>query len=320
MNATLNDTMNATMRQAEEVAVPAPGRAASVLTIHHKTIYDYSSPVENAQQRAVVFPVTCPWQAVHAHSTQIEPPPSHQHADVDAFGNHVLYFTIDVPHDYMQLACESTVSLTPRWAALDPAASMPWEAAVAALRFRAGHHRHAGREAGERVGLEVGMQRHVGRGEAELAFRQEGLAGAIDLMHRVHADFEYQTTATEVDTPALQAFGLRSGVCQDFAQVMIGCLRSLGLAARYVSGYLCTKPPPGQPRLIGADASHAWLSVYCPMAGWVDLDPTNDVLADTSHVTLAFGRDYSDVSLLRGVIVGGGAHDVEVEVSVLPVG
>jgi transglutaminase-like putative cysteine protease len=142
-------------------------------------------------------------------------------------------------------------------------------------------------------------------------------AGAIDLMHRIHEDFAYKPSATMFDTPAERAFELKSGVCQDFAQVMIGCLRSLGLPARYVSGYLRNDPPPGQPRLIGADASHAWVSVHCPEVGWIDLDPTNDVLADMDHVTLAIGRDYSDVSLLRGMILGGGAHRVDVGVTVL---
>jgi transglutaminase-like putative cysteine protease len=136
-------------------------------------------------------------------------------------------------------------------------------------------------------------------------------------MHRVHADFVYEPQATAVDTPALRAFELRRGVCQDYAQVMIGCLRSMGLAARYVSGYLRTVPPAGAPRLIGADASHAWVSVFCPGLGWIDLDPTNDVLADLDHVTLAYGRDYSDVSLLRGIILGGGDHTVEVAVNVM---
>ncbi len=331
MSAAMNKTMNKMMNEAAGAAGSTPASPAGtqavaaasappVLTIHHKTTYDYSAPVENAQQRAVVFPVTCPWQAVLSHRTLIEPAPSHQHAGTDTFGNNVLYFTIDVPHDFMQLYCESTVSLTPRWETLDPAASMPWEAAVEALRFRAGQPFRPESEfcfASPNVALHPDLKAYA------LASFGPGVpvvAGAIDLMHRVHAEFEYEPEATEVDTPALQAFGLRSGVCQDFAQVMIGCLRSLGLAARYVSGYLRTDPPPGQPRLIGADASHAWLSVYCPLAGWVDLDPTNDVLADTGHVTLAFGRDYSDVSLLRGVIVGGGAHGVDVEVSVLPAG
>jgi len=313
-----NDAVAGPAGAAAIAAVPAPAPAAALLTVHHKTTYAYSAPVENAQQRAVVWPVACPWQTVLSHSAWVDPEPSHQHAGTDAFGNHVLYFTIDVPHDFMQLCCESTVRVMPRWDALDPAASMPWEDAVAALRFRAGQPFRAQSEfcfASPNVALHPDLKAYA------LASFGPGVpvvAGAIDLMHRIHADFEYETDATEVDTPALKAFALRSGVCQDFAQVMIGCLRSLGLAARYVSGYLRTEPPPGQPRLIGADASHAWLSVYCPLAGWVDLDPTNDVLADTGHVTLAFGRDYSDVSLLRGVIVGGGAHTVEVEVSVLP--
>jgi transglutaminase-like putative cysteine protease len=141
--------------------------------------------------------------------------------------------------------------------------------------------------------------------------------GAIELMHRVYADFEYRPTATSYDTPAQRAFEMRRGVCQDFAQVMIGCMRAIGLPARYVSGYLRNDPPPGQERLIGADASHAWVSVYCPGHGWIDLDPTNDVLADLDHVTLALGRDYSDVSLLRGMILGGGAHRIDVGVTVL---
>ena len=138
-------------------------------------------------------------------------------------------------------------------------------------------------------------------------------------MHRIHEEFTFDPAATNVDDAGLQVLAERRGVCQDFAHFQIACLRSLGLAARYVSGYLLTDPPPGQPRLIGADASHAWLSVYCPVHGWVDLDPTNDVVADDRHVTVAWGRDYGDVSPLRGVILGGGQHALHVGVSVVPV-
>jgi transglutaminase-like putative cysteine protease len=142
------------------------------------------------------------------------------------------------------------------------------------------------------------------------------LAAAIDLMHRIHADFRYETASTGVDTPLQQVLKQRRGVCQDFAHLMIGCLRALGLPARYVSGYLLTIPPPGQPALQGADASHAWVSVYSPgeAGGWVELDPTNDLLPSTSHVRLALGRDYGDVTPLRGVIRGGGRHTLEVRV------
>jgi transglutaminase-like putative cysteine protease len=145
------------------------------------------------------------------------------------------------------------------------------------------------------------------------------LAGAVALMHLIYRRFEYHTTATSVATRAPEALAQRRGVCQDFAHVMIGALRSLGLAARYVSGYLLTQPPPGQPRLVGADASHAWVQVWCPLHGWVGLDPTNAVPAGLDHVTLAWGRDYTDVAPLRGVIRGGGGPEPRVSVTVEPV-
>ena len=142
-------------------------------------------------------------------------------------------------------------------------------------------------------------------------------------MERIHHDFEYETDATDVSTPALEALALRKGVCQDFAHIMLGCLRSLGLPARYVSGYLLTQPPPGKPRLVGADASHAWVSVYLPGANraggtWADLDPTNDRMPGEDYVRLATGRDYSDVSPMRGVIHGGANHTLRVAVTVSP--
>ena len=141
---------------------------------------------------------------------------------------------------------------------------------------------------------------------------------ALALTRRMHREFTFDPTSTEVGTHALEALRLRRGVCQDFSHVMIGCLRSLGLAARYVSGYLLTHPAPGRERLVGADASHAWVSVWCPKAGWVDLDPTNGIAVDREHLTIGWGRDYLDVPPLRGVIHGGGAHTLQVAVTVTP--
>jgi transglutaminase-like putative cysteine protease len=138
-------------------------------------------------------------------------------------------------------------------------------------------------------------------------------------MHRINREFIFDSEATTIATPVMQVMTNRRGVCQDFAHLQVGCLRSLGLPARYVSGYLVTHPVPGQPRLVGADASHAWLSVWCPRLGWVDLDPTNDVLPSQRHVTLAWGRDYGDVSPLRGVLLGGRDHTLKVAVTVTPV-
>ena len=135
---------------------------------------------------------------------------------------------------------------------------------------------------------------------------------------RIFRDFPYESGATSVSTPVDEVFRSRHGVCQDFAHLELACLRALALPARYVSGYLLTRPPPGQPRLVGADASHAWLSLWCPEAGWVDLDPTNDTIAREEHVTLAWGRDYGDISPINGVIFGGGEHAVEVAVDVTP--
>ncbi|HLX01847.1 MAG TPA: transglutaminase family protein [Trinickia sp.] len=291
--------------------------ARTVLSVSHRTTYRYSTIVETAQHLATIRPLSCAWQHVMSHDEKIEPKPSYQTSRVDAFGNDVLYFSLDAPHDSLHMTSETMVHLVPRWASLDAKKTTAWEQVAERLRYRAGAAFHPESEfcfASPNI-----LPRAEWRAYALPSFTPGTpvVAGAIDLMHRIHADFEYQPSATVFDTPASRAFELRRGVCQDFAQVMIGCLRSLGLPARYVSGYLRNDPAPGQPKLIGADASHAWVSVFCPESGWVDLDPTNDVLADLDHVTLATGRDYSDVSLLRGMILGGGQHQVEVAVSVL---
>jgi transglutaminase-like putative cysteine protease len=145
------------------------------------------------------------------------------------------------------------------------------------------------------------------------------LAGVRALMNRIHDDFAFDPKATTVSTPVMDVFAHRRGVCQDFAHLMLSCLRSIGLAARYVSGYLLTRPPPGRARLVGADASHAWVSVYCPDYGWVDADPTNAVFPSLEHVTLGWGRDYDDVIPLRGVLLGGGDHTLDIAVTVAPI-
>jgi transglutaminase-like putative cysteine protease len=145
------------------------------------------------------------------------------------------------------------------------------------------------------------------------------LEGAFDLTRRIYKDFKYEPGVTSIATPVSTVFRARRGVCQDFAHLQLACLRSLGLAARYVSGYLLTRPPPGKEKLVGADASHAWVAVFCPGYGFVDLDPTNDTVVGTDHTTLAWGRDFADVSPLRGVVLGGGTHTIDVAVDVTPV-
>lgn len=288
------------------------------LLVSHVTTYRYSVPVETAQHVATIRPLECPWQRVVSYRWSIDPTPSYETSHIDAFGNEVRYFSFDAPHDSLRVTSETAVVLTRRWDALVPSAAPAWDRVAAELRYRAGAEYIPESEfvfASPNIALASELREYA------LPSFTPGtplIEGAIDLMHRIHADFAYKPQATTFDTPALRAFHLRQGVCQDFAQVMIGALRSLGLAARYVSGYLRTVPPEGVPRLVGADASHAWVSVFCPGTGWIDLDPTNDVLADLDHVTLALGRDYSDVSLLRGIILGGGEHVVDVAVKVTP--
>jgi transglutaminase-like putative cysteine protease len=291
----------------------------TTLAVSHKTTYLYSAPVATAQHLATIRPLACAWQKIVSHNEYIDPDPTYRTSRIDAFGNDVLYFSLDTPHETLCMTSETVVQLSPRWDTLDASTTPAWEQVAGRLRYRAGTTYYPESEfcfASPNVVPSPEL-----RAYAQPSFPPGTpiAEGAIDLMHRIHADFKYETTSTAFDTPALRAFEMRHGVCQDFAQVMIGCLRSLGLPARYVSGYLRNDPPPGQPRLIGADASHAWVSVHCPASGWIDLDPTNDVLADLDHVTLATGRDYSDVSLLRGSLLGGGEHQVEVAVSVLPV-
>ncbi|ACB34868.1 transglutaminase domain protein [Leptothrix cholodnii SP-6] len=235
----------------------------------------------------------------------------------DPWGNWRAVFSHSRVHRRLTVrACFTAELLAPPPMRLK--ASPPWEQVARRLRYQPGQpfdealefvlpSTYAPRDAAlARLGAEVFLP------------GTPLLAGAVALMHLVYRRFEYHTTATSVATRAPEALAQRRGVCQDFAHVMIGALRSLGLAARYVSGYLLTQPPPGQPRLVGADASHAWVQVWCPVHGWVALDPTNAVPAGLDHVTLAWGRDYADVAPLRGVIRGGGGPEPRVSVTVEP--
>jgi transglutaminase-like putative cysteine protease len=290
----------------------------SILSVTHQTTYHYSSPVETAHHLAFVRPVQTSYQQVLDYRLQIDPRPAHVATRIDAFGNEALHFSLHAPHEQLQVTAHSVVQIAPRFAGLDAARSATLQSVRQHLRYSVGEAFLPESEfcfASRQVTLDPAFIEYAA---ASLSDETTVLTGAIDLMHRIYADFTYEPEATEVSTTALEALRLRHGVCQDYAQVMIGCLRSIGLPARYISGYLLTSPPPGQPRLIGADASHAWVQVYCPVYGWVDLDPTNDVLAGSTHVTLAIGRDYSDVAPLRGVLRGGGAHTLDVSVSVVP--
>ena len=289
------------------------------LTVCHVTCYDYDAPVEVAQHSAWLRPRDTDTQQVLGWTLQIEPSPeSAVQGSRDAFGNWRHGFSHSQVHEMLTVTSRFQVRLAVAEAP-DLAASPPWEQVVQALRYRAGLTQPEAVQFA--LGSAFAPQAAALADFARDLFTPDRplLAAASALMNRVHERMVYKPLSTDVATDALQALKQGQGVCQDFAHLMIGALRSLGLAARYVSGYLLTHPPPGQPRLVGADASHAWLTVWCPVHGWVALDPTNDLLVGQDHVTLAWGRDYADVAPLRGVIRGGGSAPPKVAVTVAPI-
>ncbi len=247
----------------------------------------------------------------------IQPTPATRTERMDYFGNRLCFFTIQEPHKELVVEATSEVAIEGE-AALWPHESPSWEEVTEALP---GDLSPAGLEAYQfafespRIRIRPEFASYALQ---SFTRRQPITEALLDLTARIHRDFRFDAKATNVRTPPEEAFKKRRGVCQDFAHVQIACLRSLNLAARYVSGYLRTYPPPGQPRLVGADVSHAWVSAYCPGIGWLDVDPTNNVVPSNGHVTLAWGRDYGDVSPLRGLILGGGAHTLKVAVDMKP--
>ena len=288
----------------------------------HETRYDYGSAVSLSQQQLHLSPRILDSQHIEEQRVDIEPEPTWRRDSFDAFGNPVTWIAFHTPHESLRIRSVMNVAVVPhRPSALDR--SLPWEEVRDHLAYDSTDPSPSDLDA-TRFLFE---SPHV-RIKHELADYAADcfppgtpiLVGAQRLMAKIFDEFEFDPEATTVSTPVLEVLENKRGVCQDFAHLMIACLRSLGLAARYVSGYLLTRPPPGKPRLIGADASHAWVAVYAPGADsdWVDFDPTNNLLPDTEHITIAFGRDFSDISPLRGIILGGGGAEPEVAVTVVP--
>ncbi len=297
------------------------------LDIHHRTTYAYSPQVNTAQHIAHLLPRSTLAQTVEIASLSIDPAPAQCSHSVDAFGNQRSFFSIPTAHTELSVTAHSRIQTHPSTltdAELKDLAheSLPWEK----LRERFCYHAGAAwDEAQEFVFASPYVQPHAEFANyARKSFgpNRPALQAACDLMSRIHQDFEYASLSTDIHTTARQALAQRRGVCQDFAHILLSCLRTLGLAARYVSGYLLTHPPEGQPRLIGSDASHAWVSIYLPDAGWFDLDPTNNRWGIHSpgqdYACVAWGRDFGDVSPVRGVIHGGARHTLQVAVTVTP--
>lgn len=294
------------------------------LSVVHETHYTYAPAVDVAQHVACLQPLQTPTQRLLAHTLEIDPPPLQRSTRVDVFGNLRSYFSLQAPHAELRLVASSRVQTQ---AVPVEFADPPWEQVQEQLRYRANGPYDPD---GEFVFNSPCITRQAEFADyARPSFTPgTGLhAGACALMAHIHGQFRYDPQSTHVHTPAIEALARRQGVCQDFAHVMIACLRSLGLAARYVSGYLLTEAPAGQPRLVGSDASHAWVSVLLPATQgplrWCDFDPTNNRWGwgapGPDYVVLAVGRDYADVSPIRGVIHGGAHHQLSVAVTVAPV-
>ena len=285
--------------------------------VRHRTTYRYSQPVSISHHVLRLTPRPCDHQVLHASSVTVTPQPAVRSDARDYFGNPVTYLTIQEQHEQLVIEAGSQVDVAappPR----EPSRTTPWELIFGLLE------RNPSPDGLATLQFAFDSPHTVGTADLAAYARESFLPNrplleaAYDLTRRIHRDFRYDSTATDVSTPVDEVFRLRRGVCQDFAHLELACLRALALPARYVSGYLLTLPPPGQEKLVGSDASHAWISVWCPEAGWVDLDPTNDRFVHDEHVTLAWGRDYGDISPINGVIFGGGEHVVEVAVDVSP--
>ena len=296
------------------------------LEVVHDTRYAYSAPVSLAHHLAHLEPLEDAAQHLLGFHLHVSPQPDRLHNSVDAAGNTQCHFSLVRPHDTLTVRAVSRVRLVARFIDLQPHSAPAWDALAGRLRYVA--------RSPFVPALEYAMPSpYVPRLEelrdyGALSFRpgRPAAEAAIELMHRIHADFRYESRSTEIDTPLTKAFAQRRGVCQDFAHLMAGAIRMLGLPVRYVSGYLLTHAPEDDAEMLGADASHAWVQVWCPGTagvpadGWLDLDPTNDLVPGTGHIRVAVGRDFADVTPLRGVIRGGGRHTLSVGVSTRVVG
>lgn len=286
--------------------------------IEHLTAYDYSQEVSVSHHLARLCPLPSPSQTLRDFQLEISPTPTIQSGDHDYFGNRIDRFSIQEPHERLQVIARSDVEVHRAAPDLKTTAGPPWEQAREQIRADRGHEGLAAFECSfPSVIVPVG-ENFADYARPSFPRGRPLLEAAMDLTRRIHTDFTFDPTATTVATPVGEVLTDRRGVCQDFAHLQIACLRSLGLPARYVSGYVRTTPPPGRPRLVGVDATHAWVALYSPGHSWVEFDPTNQCLATNHHVRVAYGRDFADVSPLRGTVVGGGWQRLTIGVTMTP--
>lgn len=286
--------------------------------ILHNTEYKYSDAVTLCQNEIHLAPRSYVQQTCHYSHLRIEPAPAALAERKDYFGNIAAYFALQERHERLEIEATSEVTVRPPPIPA-PEQTPPWEEARNCFH---GEQRTKHIDASQYLHESFYVIHNEELAEyarASFPVSRPVLQGALDLNQRIHKDFSYDKKATNTATPVMEVFQLRRGVCQDFAHLMLSCLRSLGLAARYVSGYLLTNQVPGKERLVGADASHAWVAIYCPGSGWVELDPTNNQIPTDKHIVVGWGRDYDDVCPIKGVILGGGQHTLTVAVDVVAI-
>ncbi len=292
---------------------------AQLFHVTHATTYEYDTDVTVGHHLLRLTPRALPRQFRLQHELTLDPAPAVTCRHTDYFENEVTYVTLEGAHRRLVVTARSQVAVGPAFVP-DPAETPGWETVRSRCR--------TDRSASMLEALEFTFASPLVPLDPRLAAYaldcftpgEPLLAAVLALTARIHREFQFDPKATNVSTPLAQVFEQRRGVCQDFAHLQLACLRSLGLPARYVSGYLETVPPPGQPRLTGADASHAWVAFFCPGLGWIDVDPTNNLLPSMRHITLGWGRDYQDVAPIHGVLVGGDDHGLRVAVDVDPQG
>lgn len=287
--------------------------------IKHNTTYVYKEPVPVCQNSAHLTPRDHPYQRCVYHRLVIKPLPTSSDKRLDFFGNPLSYFEISESHSKLSVTAVSKIEVRPRELP-NPALSPPWETVVGALQTALDPQSLNALQLAFSSPLARRSPKFAEYARTSFSPAAPVVAAVLDLTRRINAEFTYDPASTTINTPLDEVFAKRRGVCQDLAHLQVACLRSLGLPARYVSGYLRTIAPPGKTRLVGADASHAWLAAYCgDQLGWIDVDPTNNLTISTDHITVAWGRDYGDVCPINGMYVGGGLHEMTVAVEVVPI-
>jgi len=283
----------------------------------HTTEFHYDAIVGLCYNEARLLPRSLPYQKVFSPQLHINPFPTDQYRRFDYFGNQTNYFSIQQPHEKLVVTAKSVIQLVPEEIGVMPA-DITWESVRDTVHGKLDDAALAASEYtldSPKVKVDSALKDYA----ASIFVPQRPIKEAIEeLTRRIYTEFKYDPEFTSIATPIKEVMEQRRGVCQDFAHLAIGCLRALGLAARYVSGYIETIPPEGEEKLVGADASHAWFSVFVPGSGWFDYDPTNNQSLGEKYITLAWGRDFSDVTPLKGVAFGSGEHELKVSVDVTP--